>query len=231
MIKIAGWQKVTLIDYPGKIATGIFLAGCNFRCPYCHNPDLITIEPDKEYIAEEKIWAYLNKRKGIIDGVCIGGGEPLLNKDLEDFLSKIKKSGYLIKLDTNGFAPDFLAKLINKKLVDYIAMDIKACLDKYNQVAGAKVDVNKIKQSIKLIISSGLDYEFRTTVLPKFHDLEEIEKIAKMIKGADKYFLQSFNNKITLDKSLQKASSFTEKELAKMKKIALKYVKNCQIRP
>lgn len=231
MLKIGGLQKLTLIDYPGKLSAAVFLVGCNFRCPYCHNPDLIKINPEKKYLNEESFFAYLKKRQGILEGVCVSGGEPLLFSELTVFLQKIKKLDYKIKLDTNGTSPDFLQKLINKKLIDFIAMDIKASPENYSQVCGVKVDINKIQKTIKIIMTSGLAYEFRTTVLPKFHNLEEIEKIAKMIKGADKYFLQNFNNKITLDPSLNKEKSFTDKELVDLKKIALKYVKNCQIRP
>ncbi len=230
MVKIGGLQKVTLIDYPGLVATSVFLAICNFRCPYCHNPDLIETASDKKYIPEKEFFSYLKKRKGLLEGVCVGGGEPLMSKDLVSFLEKIKKLGYLIKLDTNGSKPDLLEKLIKQGLIDYIAMDVKASLEQYDKVTNVKINNNKIKQSIKLIMDSGLDYEFRTTVLPKFHDLSEIEKIAKMIKGADKYYLQGFSNNKTLDISFEREKSFKEEELAEMKKLALKYVKNCQIR-
>lgn len=231
MIKIGGLQKTTLIDYPGKLAAAVFLVGCNFCCAYCHNPELIKIEPDKKYLSEDEFFAYLKKRQGILEGVCVSGGEPLLFPETDNFLQKIKDLGYKIKLDTNGTNPDFLEELINKKLIDYIAMDVKASLGNYSQVCRVKVDINKIQKTIKIIMNSGLDYEFRTTVLPKFHDLEEIAKIAKMIKGANQYFLQNFSNKITLDPDLAKERSFTDHELEKLKNIALKYINNCQIRP
>nr|MBD3359328.1 anaerobic ribonucleoside-triphosphate reductase activating protein [Candidatus Buchananbacteria bacterium] len=230
MIKIGGWQKVTLIDYPGKLAASVFLVGCNFLCHYCHNPELIKVEPDKKYLSNQAFFDYLKKRQGILEAVCVSGGEPLLFPEVIDFLQKIKKLDYKIKLDTNGTSPDFLQELIDKKLINFIAMDVKASLENYSQVCGVKVDINKIQKTIKLIMNSGLNYEFRTTVLPKFHNLEEIEKIAKIIKGAKIYFLQNFNNKITLNPDLANEQSFSGQELQKLKKLALKYVKNCQIR-
>ncbi len=230
MLKIGGWQKVTLIDYPGKLAASVFLVGCNFLCHYCHNPELIKFEPDKEYLSNQAFFDYLKKRQGVLEAVCVSGGEPLLFTEVTDFLQKIKNLGYKIKLDTNGTNPNFLQELIDKKLIDFIAMDVKASLENYSQVCGVKVDINKIQKTIKIIMNSGLDYEFRTTVLPKFHNLEEIAKIAKIIKGAKIYFLQNFSNKITLNPDLANEPSFSDQELQKLKKIALKYVKNCQIR-
>jgi pyruvate formate lyase activating enzyme len=230
MITIGGWQKVTLIDYPGKVAASIFLAGCNFRCVFCHNPDLLEIKPDRAYIPKEEFFQYLQKRRRVLEGVCLGGGEPLLNEDLPEFLQEIRSYGYLIKIDTNGSKPQLLQKLIEQKLIDYVAMDIKASLGNYSLVTGVKVDVNKILGSIKLIMSSGLDYEFRTTVLPKYHSLEEIEKIAKLITGAKQYYLQNFINKITLDPNLKTQQSLTEAELLVRQKVASQYVEKCLIR-
>ncbi len=230
MIKIGGLQKMTLLDFPGAVAAIIFVAGCNFRCGFCHNPELVEINPDKKYISENEVLEFLAKRKNLLDGVCVTGGEPLIYKDLDQFLIKIKNLGYLIKLDTNGFNSQALKKIINQNLLDYIAMDIKSSLDKYSLISGVKVDVNKIQQSINLIMKSSLPYEFRTTVLPKFHDLDGMEKIAKMIKGADKYYLQKFNNQKTYNPDFNLEKTFTDAELEEMKNIALKYVKECQIR-
>jgi pyruvate formate lyase activating enzyme len=230
MVKIGGIQKMTLLDYPGKVAATIFTLGCNFHCGFCHNPELVEITDETNILPEEEVLQYLDKRKNVLDGVCITGGEPLLYKDdLIKLFKKIKKLGYLIKLDTNGSDPESLQELIDNKFIDYIAMDIKTSLDKYSEIVG-KVDVNKILKSIKLIMSSGLDYEFRTTVLPRIHSLEDIEKIAKMIKGANHYYLQNFNNKKTLDENWQNELSFTDEVLEKMKKISLKYVNKCEIR-
>jgi len=232
MIKIAGLQKVTLIDYPGHVAATVFLAGCNFRCGYCHNPELVEIKPKGIYLEEKEVFEYFKKRKKLLDGVCISGGEPLLNqeKDLINFLQKIKDLGFLIKLDTNGYNSSLLQKIIEKKLVDYIAMDIKANLGQYQQVTNAKVDLENIKKSIELIKQSGLDYEFRTTVLPKFHNLAAIEEIAKLISGAKNYCLQNFRNRKTLDPAYHFERSFRDLELEKMKQIAEKYVQKCEIR-
>jgi len=230
MLKIGGLQKLTLLDYPGKIAATLFLAGCNFRCGFCHNPDLVIVKQDANLIPEAEVLDFLKKRKGVLDGVCIGGGEPLFQPEIREFLAKIKDLGYLIKLDTNGFNSSLLEQLVKEKLIDYIAMDIKASLGKYEAFTGLKSDFKNIRDSIKLIMASGLPYEFRTTVLPKFHNSEEIEKIGQMISGAKVYFLQNFRNKITLDPALERESSFTDDELKELKQIALKYVKECEVR-
>jgi len=230
MIRIGGLQKTTLLDYPDKIAAAVFLVGCNFRCPYCHNPELVMPNPKMELIKENDFFKFLKSRKNILEGVCVSGGEPLLQKDLPEFLHKIKSLGYLIKLDTNGYFPDKLRKMIKQNLIDYIAMDIKASEDKYEEASGIKVNIGLIKKSIKLIMNSKIPYEFRTTGLPRLHSLAEMKKIAKMIKGAELYSLQRFNPGKTLDKSWQKEKSYTDKELADLRKVLLKYVKICQIR-
>jgi len=221
---------LTLLDYPGKIAATLFLAGCNFRCGFCHNPDLVIIEPSTNFVTEKEVLDFLNKRKGVLEGVCIGGGEPLLQPEIEEFLNKIKNLGYLIKLDTNGFNSGLLKNLLEKNLVDYIAMDIKASIGKYEAVTNLKSDFKNIKESIKLIMSSSLPYEFRTTILPKYHDAKEIEMIGQMIAGADNYYLQNFRNQKTLDASFSDELPFIDAELEKLKEVASKYVKNCQIR-
>lgn len=191
-MKIVGFQKLTMLDYPGKMACLIFTAGCNFRCPFCHNAPLVT-QIDSEEISQDEILAYLKKRKGILDGVCITGGEPLLNKDLKDFIIKIKQLGYPVKVDTNGSLPDQLEMLINEGLVDYVAMDIKTCPDRYGLVAGVQdLDITKIDQSVKLLLQNRVDYEFRTTVCGPFHTASDFEKIGNWIKGAKKYYLQAF---------------------------------------
>ena len=229
-IKIGGLQKVTLIDYPGHLAATLFLAGCNFHCGFCHNPDLVEIKSGHEFITDKEILDFLQKRKGLLDAVCISGGEPLLQPDLKDFLSKIKALGYLIKLDTNGFNPVFLKELMANNLINYIAMDIKASIGKYGEVTNVKSDFKNIGESIKIILSGNLPSEFRTTVLPKFHSPEEMEKIGQMIVGAQNYYLQNFRNQKTLDPAFANEPACTDSELEKLKKVALKYVKNCQIR-
>lgn len=198
---IGGLQKSTLIDFPGKIACTVFTVGCNFRCPFCHNPELVDRDNFKlnGIIDEEDFFSFLSARKGVLDGVCVTGGEPMLHVDLPDFLKRIKNLGFLTKLDTNGTNPQMLEKLIDEKLVDYIAMDIKtklktqnSKLKTYEEVVGAKVNLEDIKKSIKIIMESGLDYEFRTTVVPGLHTEEDIIEIAKEIRGAKKYYLQQF---------------------------------------
>ena len=193
---IKGLQKTTLIDYPGKIACTIFLFGCNFRCGYCHNPELV-ITPENFSYSEDKILDFLEKRKKYLEGVCITGGEPLMNVDFE-FLRKIKDMGYKIKIDTNGSFPEKLKELIEKKLVDYIAMDVKASRENYEEVVNSNVPMEKIEKSIK-IISNFHEHEFRTTVVERFHDGEEIKKIALWINNLSgnknsKYCLQGFKN-------------------------------------
>ncbi|MGC9309685.1 MAG: anaerobic ribonucleoside-triphosphate reductase activating protein, partial [Candidatus Nanoarchaeia archaeon] len=162
-MKIKHIHRTTLIDYPGKIACTIFLYGCNFRCSFCHNPELVIREEGKD-MQEEEIISFLQERKKYLDGICITGGEPLLTLE-EDFLRKVKALGYLIKLDTNGSFPDKLEDFINKQLIDFISMDVKSCKEKYGQVAGKDVDVDKIEKSMQIIINSGLDYEFRSTIV------------------------------------------------------------------
>ena len=188
-MKIGGLQKLTLLDYPGKMACIIFTAGCNFRCPFCHNASLVThIE---EEISESEVLAFLEKRKKILDGVVITGGEPLLY-DLEPFIRAIKEKGYLVKLDTNGSFPDRLKDLVKKGLIDYVAMDIKNSPDKYALTAGASVDLEKIKESVQFLKSDAVDYEFRTTVVKPFFEKSDFTAIGEWIRGAKRYFIQSF---------------------------------------
>ncbi|MFA5128866.1 MAG: anaerobic ribonucleoside-triphosphate reductase activating protein [Patescibacteria group bacterium] len=195
---IGGLQKLTLIDYPGKIACTVFTVGCNFRCHFCHNPELIDPAEFKlsEIIEEKVFFDFLNSRHGLLDGVCITGGEPTLHPDLPEFIKKIRILGFLVKLDTNGTNPEMLKALIAEKMIDYISMDIKTLLQKesYEKVAGATVDIENIKQSIGIIMQSGLEYEFRTTVVPGLHNEENILDLANFIRGAKKYYLQQFRS-------------------------------------
>lgn len=195
---IGGLQKLTLIDYPGKIACTVFTVGCNFRCPFCHNPELV--DPAKfklsEIIEEKVFFDFLGSRHGLLDGVCITGGEPTLHPDLPEFIKKIRILGFLVKLDTNGTNPEMLKALIAEKMIDWISMDIKTLLQKesYEKVAGATVDFDNIKQSIGITMQSGLEYEFRTTVVPGLHNEENILDLANFIRGAKKYYLQQFRS-------------------------------------
>jgi len=194
-MKICGLQKTTLIDYPGKIACTIFLYGCNFRCGFCHNPELV-IEKNENIISEEEILDFLEKRKKYLEGVCITGGEPTLSLDKE-FLRKIRNLGYLIKIDTNGSMPEKLKEIIDENLVDFVAMDVKASKENYQKITNSGVSPEKIEESIRLI-SKLKNYEFRTTVIEGVHDLKEMKKIAewinKLIGKPKKYSLQEFKN-------------------------------------
>lgn len=193
MISICGLNKTTLLDYPGHVAATVFLGGCNFRCPFCHNGGLVLNPNNEEMLSEEEVLTFLKKRKGILTGVCISGGEPTLEAELASFISKIKSLGYLVKLDTNGYNPDIVNSFIADQLVDYIAMDIKNCFPKYAETAGVKqLDIEKIKHSIKIMMTSEIEYEFRTTVVKELHAKEDMLAIAKEIKGARAYFLQGY---------------------------------------
>ncbi|MBQ8741496.1 MAG: anaerobic ribonucleoside-triphosphate reductase activating protein [Clostridia bacterium] len=192
-MQFSGFQKLTLLDFPGHVACTLFTAGCNFRCPFCHNASLVTHIDNSNFYSEEEILSYLKKRAGIMDGVCITGGEPLMYKELPDFIAKIKALGYKVKLDTNGSYPDRLESLINSGNIDYVAMDIKNCKDKYLQTADcSEEDFFKVEKSVELLKQKKIDFEFRTTVVKEYHTVEDIKKISEWIKGADKYFLQNF---------------------------------------
>lgn len=189
---IKGIQKVTLLDYPGKIACTLFTGGCNLRCPFCQNASLVT-HLDEEKMHEEEVLAFLESRVGKLDAVCISGGEPCLQKDLKDFCLKVKQMGFLIKLDTNGCFPEKIKELLDEKVVDYIAMDIKNCPEKYALTAGVKIDLKRIQESVKLIQTSGLSHEFRTTVVQEFHTIQDICKIASWVSPSSLY-LQQFKD-------------------------------------
>ncbi len=217
---IGGYQKLTLIDYPGKIATTVFTVGCNFRCPFCHNPELVKsiTYNSQPNVLEKEFFAFLKKRRGKLDGVCITGGEPTLQSDLIDFIKKVKKMGFLIKLDTNGTRPDVLKKLYKARLLDFVAMDIKNNLEKYAQTCGEKVDIERIKLSVELIKNSGVPYEFRTTVVPGLHTEEDFEKIAEWLRGAESYYLQKYYETKILDPELKKITKGRKIDLEKIKK-------------
>ncbi len=192
-MNIQGFQKLTLLDFPGKMACTVFTGGCNLRCPFCHNASLVN-EPTCYTSSADEVLEYLNKRKGILDGVCITGGEPLLQPDLEEYIRKIKDLGYSVKLDTNGYLPDRLEKLLNTGLVDYVAMDIKASKENYRNAAGIPIDIEKIEKSVELLKNGKIPFEFRTTVVKGIHSVNEFKLIAEWIKGTKKYFLQRFKD-------------------------------------
>ncbi len=190
---INGFQKLTILDYPGKVACIVFTPGCNFRCPFCHNAALVTHIDRDTYIDEEEVLSYLRKRQGILDGVVITGGEPLLQDGIEEFIGKIKELGYCVKLDTNGSFPEKLISLVEKGLVDYVAMDIKNSKAKYMTTIGVgNIDMASIEKSVDFLLQNKVEYEFRTTVVDGFHTLQDIQDIVVWIKGAHKYFLQNF---------------------------------------
>ena len=195
-MKIGGFQKTSLLDYPEMISAIVWTVGCNFNCPFCYNKDLVIGNAGN--IPEREIMEYLEKRKNMLEGLVISGGEPLMQKDLAGFCEKIKKLGYLIKIDTNGTFPEKLQELVDKKLVDYIAMDVKAPKDKYDSLTGKKVDIKKIQKSIDIIQKSGVDYEFKTTFVPDLLKQEDIIEIGKWLKGSKKYFLQQFKSEMPL---------------------------------
>ena len=224
-----GFQKLTLLDYPGHVACTLFTAGCNFRCPFCHNASLVTHISDSEHYSEEFVLDYLSKRKGIIDGVCITGGEPLLHDGLEDFIKKVKNMDYLVKLDTNGYLPDRLISLVNNGLVDYVAMDIKNSKEKYVLSAGIdSLDITQIEKSVSFLLENHVEYEFRTTVVNELHTLQDIESAAEWISGAQKYFLQSFTD--SGDLICDNLSAVETQTIKMMQEVASKYVKNVEIR-
>lgn len=227
-LKISGMQKLTLLDYPGKTACLLFTQGCNFRCPFCHNKDLLESN-EKSKIEEKEIFSYLKKRQGLIDGVCISGGEPLLQEDIEEFIRKIKEMGFLVKLDTNGSNPSKLKRLLQQNLIDYIAMDIKNVFLKYDQTSGiSKLKIEKIKQSIEIIENSKIEYEFRTTIVKQFHHLEELEQICKYLGPKVNYYIQNYQDCSTvLKKGL---TGFEREELLYIQKRLKKFSKNVVLR-
>ncbi len=232
MLPIKGFQKTCLVDFPPYTASTIFLAGCNFKCGYCHNPDIVLHFSDIPDISEEEILDYLSEKKMWIDGVCITGGEPTLHIGLADFCEKIKKLGMLVKIDTNGTNPDMLKELIDKKLVDRIAMDIKTSSDRYDEVAYVQVDMKKIEESIKLIKDYGGEYEFRTTVIPGLVGKKEVFKISKWLEGSKNYAIQNFRGKGVnlINVKMKDIQPYSKEELEEMKKIASDYFEKVEVK-
>jgi len=229
MLPIKGIQKTSLVDFPPNTGATIFLGNCNFRCPFCQNPDLITKFNETETISETEIIEFLKSRKKWLDGVCITGGEPLLY-ELTEFLIKIKKIGMLIKLDTNGTNPERLKELIEKKTVDYVAMDIKSSIEGYDESTKIKTDIEKIKKSVDILKSNKVDYEFRMTVVPSLHSEEDFRKIGEWLKGSKRFFIQQFNTKNCLDKDFEKIKPYPKERLEIFRDILKKYIKEAEIR-
>lgn len=207
---ISGMQKLTLLDYPGNTACLLFTQGCNFRCPFCHNKDLVGKDNEHEIVDEKEVFTYLEKRKGILDGVCITGGEPLLQKDIEEFITKVKNMGFKVKLDTNGSSPSRLKSLIEKGLIDYVAMDIKNDFLNYDKASGIeRINIENIKRSINIIENSNIECEFRTTIVRELHDLLQLEKICKYLGPNVKYYIQNYKD---CDTVLQKGLTGFDKD-------------------
>ncbi|MBQ8850287.1 MAG: anaerobic ribonucleoside-triphosphate reductase activating protein [Clostridia bacterium] len=225
---IKGLQKTTLLDYPSKVAATVFTGGCNFRCPFCHNASLVTKITPEDEIPEEEILAFLKKRKGILDGVCITGGEPLLQKDISEFCKKIHELGLLVKLDTNGSRPNELGALITDGLIDYIAMDVKNSKALYAKTCGIASFPKEVEESVGLIMSSGLPYEFRTTVVRELQTAESISELCQWISGAERYYLQLFKD--SGDLVGNGYSAYSADEMTELLKIAKQYIKNAELR-
>lgn len=223
-MKIGGLQKVSLMDYPGKISATVFTQGCNFRCPYCHNPELVDPERYQECLPEDEIFSYLKKRRGKLEAVTITGGEPTIQNDLLSFAQRVRAMGYLVKVDTNGSKPGALEELIRHKLPDYIAMDIKAPLAKYAVVTRAPVKGETIRQCIEIIKASGINCEFRTTVVKSQLEEADILAIGALIKNAPLYVLQRYVPTKPLDEKFLREVSFSQEEL---NAIRVKLEKNC----
>jgi pyruvate formate lyase activating enzyme len=227
---IGGLQKTSLIDYPGNISAIIFTQGCNFRCPYCHNPELVKPKLFGPRISEDELFDFLELKKGKLDAISITGGEPTLQPDLYDFIKKIKAMGFKVKLDSNGTNFEVLEKLIAEKLIDYVAMDIKAPLEKYEEVVKMKVDLENIKKSISLIINSNIESEFRTTIVKSLLSFADFEKIGELINGAPYYVVQKFVESKAIDEDVFNFEMYDDEGYEKIKNIITKYVKRVEIR-
>ncbi len=227
-----GLQKTTLIDYPDKIACIFFTPGCNFRCGFCYNKQLVLTPNELPRISEEESFAFLEKRKKYLEAIVITGGEPTLHwSELKKFIIKAREKGYLIKLDSNGTNPEALKEAIEEKIVDYIAMDVKSSLENYSKAAGVPVDTNKIKESIELIMNSGIDYEFRSTILPEIYSKEDAVKVSELIKGAKKYYLQKFVPADTMiDETFKEKETYSKEKALELKKILEKTIQKVELR-
>jgi pyruvate formate lyase activating enzyme len=228
-MKIGGLQKTSLQDYPEEVSSIIWTIGCNFSCPFCYNKGLVDGNIDE--IPEDDIFSFLEKRKKVIDALVISGGEPFLQKDLKEFCKKVKKLGYKIKIDTNGTYPDKLKELIDEKLVDYIAMDIKAPKKKYDKLTDVKTDVKKIQKSIDILKNSRIDYEFKTTFAPELLTNEDIKDIAKWIQGSKKFYLQQFKNDMPLVSSkLENIEPYSKEKFLETLNDIKSYFEICEVR-
>ncbi|MBP3462696.1 MAG: anaerobic ribonucleoside-triphosphate reductase activating protein [Tyzzerella sp.] len=228
-MRIQGLQKLTLLDFPERTACTVFTAGCNFRCPFCHNASLVVDIPKEAEISEEEFFAFLQKRKGILDGVCVSGGEPLLQPDIEQFIRKIKDMGFAVKLDTNGSFPNKLIHMVEQGLVDYVAMDIKNSPETYAFTSGTEaLDIEAIKKSVSYLKEGHVPFEFRTTVVKRYHSKESFEEIGEWLSGTEKYFLQNFVDSGDLIGKNTRGCS--EEEMKEFLQVVQQYIPNAQLR-
>jgi len=227
---IAGLQKITLLDYPGKVACTVFLGGCNFRCPFCHNPDLVFAFVPGQGISEQEFFEFLSQRKDFLDGVCITGGEPMLEKDLGLFIQKIKDMGFLVKLDTNGSFPDRLKHLVDDHLVDYVAMDIKNSREHYGATIGIPAyDTTNVEQSVAILMEGNVPNEFRTTLVQEFHTSDDIKSMGRWLQGCQAYFLQTFVDSGNL-LGKEPLTAFSQEEMESFRNLLKSYIEAISIR-
>lgn len=230
-MKVTGIQKLTLLDYPGVVACTVFTAGCNFRCPFCHNAMLVLPEQiDDECLTDDEVFGFLKKRRGVLDGVAVTGGEPLLHADMPEFLTRVKELGYKIKLDTNGSNPELLSEIVKNKLVDRVAMDIKNAPEEYARTIGLKsFDIAPVERSKEMLLRGDIDYEFRTTVVKGIHTKESLIGAAKWIEGAKEYYLQQFKDSgnLILPDGL---SAYDEKQMHALADAVRDYVPTVEVR-
>ncbi len=231
-MEIGGLQKTTLIDYPGKLACTVFTLGCNFRCGFCYSSELVLPEKIKNQprVEEADFFDFLDKKKGLLEGVVVCGGEPTIHKDLPEFIKKIKEKGFLVKLDSNGSNPEVLERLIKDKLIDYVAMDVKAPKERYKEVVNVDIDPEKIEKSINLLKNSGINYEFRTTIIPGLLEKKDIIKVAKWIGSGGKYYIQQFRGEKTIDPKFEEVKPYTDEYMVEIKNAAAPFVGSCQVR-
>jgi len=229
-MKIGGLQKLTLVDYPGKVAATVFLIGCNFKCGFCHNAELVNWTGEQKEVSEKEFFEFLKEKEGLLEGICITGGEPTIQSGLLEFIKKIKDIGFLVKLDTNGNKSEVLEILVGSKLVDFIAMDIKTSLEKYKKATNSEVNIKNIEKSVEIIKDSGIDYEFRTTIVPGLVEKEDIEKIGEWLKGAKKIALQQFRNQKVLDKKLENIRPYSDETIREFGRILERNIKEVEFR-
>lgn len=228
-VPIGGVQKLSLVDYPGHVAAALFLAGCNMRCGYCHNPELVLPERLAPSIPVEEVMTFLKSRVGRLDGVVISGGEPTIHDELPELCRMIKQLGFDVKLDTNGTRPEMVRAMIDEGLIDFVAMDVKGPLEKYVEIAARPIDLEAIVDNVRLMIDSGIGHEFRTTIVREQLEVSDFEKIGELVKGAKRFALQHFRTGTTISPQFAGFHTFSDEEFAAAKKIMERYVDECVI--